>query len=396
MAGRLVELPEGELVVDCTAEGVVFVEADADTGLEELGQPLLPPYPCVEEHLCDPGDTQVVVGKPLVFLQVTRLKHEAFVLGLHICHSLCDGFGVFKFIKALCDIASGETAPAVIPLWGRELFTSSLAPRITRTHLPYEPLAGATAAADVDVVQSTPPQDMVGRYFFGPAEISALRSHLIPVPSQQQLSRGPVPAATTTRPTTAFELLAAATWKCRTAALGYAPDERVRLMFTCNSRRSWKRDPPVPEGFYGCAVVLTVAETTAGDLRGVPLGGAVELVRRAKFDVCDEYVRSTADLLAARRWPPFVVDRTYVVSDITAVGEEKLDFGWAKRAGGGVPLAGDALSKLVSYFMRCKNAQGEDCVAVPMYLPRSAMDRFAQEISALLPGRSLSSLNTVS
>lgn len=70
IAGRLTELPEGRLVVDCTAEGVVFVEADADVGLEELGKPLLPPYPCVDEFLCDPGDTKMVVGKPLFFLQV--------------------------------------------------------------------------------------------------------------------------------------------------------------------------------------------------------------------------------------------------------------------------------------------------------------------------------------
>lgn len=70
IAGRLRELPQGKLVVDCTVEGVVFVEAYADVRLEELGKPLLLPYPCVEEFLCDPGDTKVVVGKPLLFLQV--------------------------------------------------------------------------------------------------------------------------------------------------------------------------------------------------------------------------------------------------------------------------------------------------------------------------------------
>lgn len=70
VAGRLREIAGGKLVVDCTAEGVAFVEADADVRLEELGEPLLPPFPCVEELLCDAGDIGVVVGKPIVFLQV--------------------------------------------------------------------------------------------------------------------------------------------------------------------------------------------------------------------------------------------------------------------------------------------------------------------------------------
>nr|CAB3495041.1 unnamed protein product [Digitaria exilis] len=54
VAGRLREEAGGKLVVDCTAEGVAFVEADADVRLEDFGEPLLPPYPCVEELLCDP------------------------------------------------------------------------------------------------------------------------------------------------------------------------------------------------------------------------------------------------------------------------------------------------------------------------------------------------------
>ena len=72
MAGRLRKLPDGgnRLVVDCTSEGVSFVEAVTDVRLEDLGVPLVPPYPCVEEFLADAGDTRDVVGKPLLFLQV--------------------------------------------------------------------------------------------------------------------------------------------------------------------------------------------------------------------------------------------------------------------------------------------------------------------------------------
>ncbi|KAF0922607.1 hypothetical protein E2562_001016 [Oryza meyeriana var. granulata] len=72
IAGRLRELPNGKLAVECTREGVVFVEADADVGMEELGdgEPPMPPFPRAEEFLCDVGDAGVVIGKPLFFMQI--------------------------------------------------------------------------------------------------------------------------------------------------------------------------------------------------------------------------------------------------------------------------------------------------------------------------------------
>ncbi|KAI4989158.1 hypothetical protein ZWY2020_036475 [Hordeum vulgare] len=125
MAGRLRKLPDGnKLVVDCTGEGVMFVEATADVRLEDLGQPLVPPYPCVEEFLGDAGDTRVVVGKPLLFLQVTQLKCGGFVIGLHMCHCIADGFGILQFIKSIADFACGELVPTTLPVWKRDTFTT--------------------------------------------------------------------------------------------------------------------------------------------------------------------------------------------------------------------------------------------------------------------------------
>ena len=73
VAGRLREEAGGKLVVDCTAEGVVFVDADADVRLQDFGEPLLPPYPCLDQLLCDPGDVKAVIGRPLLFMQVPVL-----------------------------------------------------------------------------------------------------------------------------------------------------------------------------------------------------------------------------------------------------------------------------------------------------------------------------------
>ncbi|OQU91993.1 hypothetical protein SORBI_3001G271600 [Sorghum bicolor] len=325
IAGRLREAAGGKLVVDCTAQGVVFVEADADVRLEELGKPLLPPYPCVEELLCDAGETRAVIGKPLVLMQVTRLKCGGFVIGFHMCHTIADGFDYDNNNKS------------------------------------------------DDVMLSTPMDNMVVQYFlFGPREIATLRGHL----------RGYQLAATSA---TSFELLTAVMWRCRTTALGYQSDQRVRLMVTMNARGKWNQHTLIPRGYYGNAHVSPIAEATAGELCGQPLADTVELVRKTKLSVTKERMESMVDTIAStRQWPPPTMDRIYEVSDTKWIATNATQFGWAELVGGGIPLAGDLTSKLGSDHMSCKNQDGEHSTIVSMLLPKPAMEKFSGELSVWL------------
>ncbi|EAY77933.1 hypothetical protein OsI_32974 [Oryza sativa Indica Group] len=390
VAGRLREVADGggagnRLVVDCTAEGVVFVEADADVRLEDFGQPLLPPYPCVGELLCDAGDTRAVVGKPLLLMQVTQLKCGGFVLGFHICHNIADGFGMAQLIMAIADLARGEPAPTILPVWRRDLLTAARLGGGAVARTPFASAAAASAsasspslqngarraAAAADAMLSTPPDRMVVEYFlFGPREVSYLRGQL------------PAHLADST---TVFELLTAVMWRCRTAALGYGPDLRVRLMITMNARGRWNTHTPLPRGFYGNAHVSPVAEAAAGDLLGRPLADTVELVRRTKRGMTRERMSAMVETVARlREWPPSSMDRVYEVSDIKWTTVNLLKFGWAEFAGGGIPLAGDLTSKLGSDHTRCKNSAGEVSTVVSMLLPRVAMARFKKEMAVLL------------
>uniref|UniRef100_A0A0E0LJS9 Uncharacterized protein n=1 Tax=Oryza punctata TaxID=4537 RepID=A0A0E0LJS9_ORYPU len=375
VAGRLRALVPGanKLAVDCTAEGVVFVEATADVRLEELGEPLLPPYPCVEEFLGDAGDTRAILDKPLLFLQVTQLKCGGFVIGLHMCHCIFDAFGLLQFIKTIAGFAGGEPIPSTMPVWGREsFFTARTPPSFTHVYPAYKPILDdfddSSTGAD-DVMLTTPPETMVMKYFsFGPKEISVLRS-LIP--------------AHLIKSTTAFELLTAVMWRCRTLALGYEPDQRVRLMFTLNLRGRWNRDAAVPRGYYGNAHFSPMVTATVDELTRQPLADTVEFMCRAKADTTRECMESMVDLLASwRERPAFAMDRTYEVSDTKWVGGGgALHCGVAEMVGGGTPFAGDLTSKLISYHMKCKNENGEDSIVVSMLLPEPAMERFTKEMS---------------
>lgn len=183
---------------------------------------------------------------------------------------------------------------------------------------------------------------------------------------------------------TDFELLAAVLWRCRTAALFYAPHRQVCLYLPSNARgRRMRRrhGVHVPEGYYGNALAYTIVHASAGELCGGTLGHTVELVCEAKLRMTEVYVRSTVDLLASlrQRGRALVFDGVFVVSDATRlVGE--LDFG---RAGEWVG-AGVAQPMRATFLVRCRDADGEDAVAASMLLPPPAMDKFAEEIAQVL------------
>jgi hypothetical protein len=69
-AGRLREGQNRKLMVECTGEGILFIEADADVTLEQFGDALQPPFPCLEELIFDVPGSSGVLNCPLLLIQV--------------------------------------------------------------------------------------------------------------------------------------------------------------------------------------------------------------------------------------------------------------------------------------------------------------------------------------
>ena len=353
IAGRLRELPGRMLAVDCTGEGVSFVEADADVALDEFGDTLCPPVPCAGQLLCLPeSNSAVVVDRPLLYVQVTRLRCGGFVFGIQVCHNLVDAPGVTQFLQAVGELASGMEAPSVRPVWARELLDARDPPCPNYQHPEYE------LAADAANDRLRPGGELVHRAFlFGPEELSSLRDQL-PPRMRSRCSR--------------FLLLSAFAWRCRTAALGYEPGDEVRFMFVVNARG--KRGCPLPEGFYGNALTFGVARTTAGELCSGPLGRAVELIVAAKARVAAaDYAQSVADALVLRGRPRFTTAWTYLVTDLTKANLHNVDLGW------GLPVYGGPATTTLATFHIPAAAGG---ITVPMCLPPRAMERFAANVRA--------------
>jgi hypothetical protein len=200
-------------------------------------------------------------------------------------------------------------------------------------------------------------------FTFSAAHVTAIKKHLPPHLRD---------TATT------FEALTAFLWRARATALEIVPGEDVQLVIIANFRGF--PELALPAGYYGNACVPANARATAAALRDGSIGDAVALVRQAKAAVTAEYVRSTLDVLVLRGRPCLALQNNmFVVSDNRHAGFHRVDFGW------GEPVYGGPADTIfgVGFLVAVKDRDGQDAVAVPIVLPRPAMERFAAEVGKL-------------
>lgn len=70
LAGRLVEGRNNKIFVDCTGEGILFIEASADISLDQLGDTILSPYQYLDKILYNVPGSEGIIGCPLLCIQV--------------------------------------------------------------------------------------------------------------------------------------------------------------------------------------------------------------------------------------------------------------------------------------------------------------------------------------
>ncbi|KAL0393802.1 UNVERIFIED_CONTAM: Methanol O-anthraniloyltransferase [Sesamum latifolium] len=277
-AGRLIEGPDNKFMVDCTAEGVVFVEADASVGIDQLGDTVQPPCPYPELLMSDVPGSDGMLGCPLMLVQVTRFKCGGFVLAIRFNHVISDALGSLQFVTAMSEMAKGAPTPSILPVWKRELLTARHPLHVTHTHPEYE-VEGKSI-----IPSSLNDKNLVRRTFsFGPKEIKAIRKNL------------PAEVHSASR----FDLITACLWRSHTRAIQFDPDDDVRIMCMVNVRS--KNCLDLPSGYYGNAIICPAKVSKAKILCESPLSYAIKLVKEARRQATSDYSRSTIDFIATKK-----------------------------------------------------------------------------------------------
>ncbi|XP_022944042.1 benzyl alcohol O-benzoyltransferase-like [Cucurbita moschata] len=222
-------------------------------------------------------------------------------------------------------------------------------PRVTCHHREYDQVVVAEG-------NLMPIDNMAHRFiFFSPLQISAL----------------PHTLSIHLRHCSSFELIAAYVWCLRTIALQLSPEEEVRFLCPMNLR---SKINSLPIGYYGNAFVFSAELITAAKLCGNPLGYAVELIRKTKTKMTNDYVKSVVDLMIIKERPHYNEAGSFIISDITRIGFEEVDFGWGKTIFGGLTIGGLGTTPgTISFCIPFMNKNGEKGIMEPLCLRQSFM-----------------------
>ncbi|CAL9188575.1 myricetin 3-O-glucosyl 1,2-rhamnoside 6'-O-caffeoyltransferase AT1-like [Musa acuminata AAA Group] len=296
VAGRIVEPIPGEAEVDCTGNGVWFVEASVDCSLEDvnnLERPLLLP----RKDLIPYAPPDVIEGDLTFMLQVTEFRCGGFAVGIRFNHAVFDGVGAAQFLKAVADVARGHARPVVEPVWCRETIPSP--PKMSQRHAASSPAAFHFQTSVFDISSD---------------RINAAKNQFLRETGQK---------------CSTFDVVTAMLWQCRTRAISLDPHADLDLGFAANTRHLLRG--LLPEvGFYGNCVYPMGIKANAGTIAASSLVEVILLIRDAKDSLSAKFSEC---MMGGSAENPYTVPPGYgtmAVSDWSRVGFSEVNYGWGE------------------------------------------------------------------
>ncbi|CAN6348131.1 unnamed protein product [Urochloa humidicola] len=304
-AGRISSGPDDDgFNIRCTGEGLEFVAASVDCGLEEA------------KIFDDSTDTKTLldelavyypvgsygsVDDPLLSVQVTEFSCGGLVLGVTWSHAISDGFGIAHFLAAVGELARGSSSPSVVPARWDDAVSELL--------LPFNAIGHAMLVCP----ESSPDMELTVPFYV--TVPSALISH-VKDESRRRCCSGDG------RPCSTFEAVVAILWRCHVRATMSSPETPVYLTSVVNMRRH----VGAKDGYYGnCAVSKLLGAATSG---AVASADFVDLVRMfsCAMDQLPEKLKAKEDDQLAMRGLRSRYDVLHVTS-WRNIGFEQVDFG---------------------------------------------------------------------
>ncbi|XP_030470953.1 shikimate O-hydroxycinnamoyltransferase-like [Syzygium oleosum] len=277
MAGRLRRDEDGRIEIDCNAEGVLFVEAETNSVVDDFGDFA----PTLELRKLIPvvDYSAGLSSYPLLVLQVTYFKCGGVSLGVGMQHHTADGFSGLHFVNTWSDMARGLdlTSP---PFIDRTLLRARDPPQPQFKHIEYQ----APPALKALPSQTTK----------SGAESTAIAIFKM---TRDQLNKlkGKSKEDGNTVNYSSYEMLAGHVWRCACQARELADDQESKLYIATDGRS--RLNPPVPSGYFGNVIFTTTPLAVAGDLQSKPTWYAASRIHDALGRMDNDYLRSALDYL---------------------------------------------------------------------------------------------------
>ncbi|KAJ9141176.1 hypothetical protein P3X46_031745 [Hevea brasiliensis] len=321
VAGRLRKHDNGKTEINCNGEGVLFIEAQANSAMVDINdftpsQQLWQLIPVVEY-------SNGISSYPLLLLQVTKFACGGVSLGIGWHHILADGVGFTNFMIAWGNIVRGLPI-GIPPSFDRTILSHRVPPTPTIHHHEY----GSPPTLNSSSITTHNPQ-----YQSASKSNNSLKILKI-TPAQIKILKVAISKYTT------FEILTGHIWRCVSEARGL-PSKQATMVYISVEGRS-RLCPPAPRGYFGNAVFHTTTTALAGELISEPLVKTVKRIHEAIKRVDDEYIRSAIDNLEEQMiWdnPPSVMKDPQstcrspslkIVSWLSMPFYDAADFGWGR------------------------------------------------------------------
>ncbi|KAI3898822.1 hypothetical protein MKW92_023385 [Papaver armeniacum] len=276
IAGRLKrnESDKGRAEIDCNGEGVIFIEAETDSFIKDLGEftpneQLMPLIPNLDSY-------DDISSYPPLLVQVTHFKCGGVCLSITISHTVVDGVTGINFINAWSDLCRGVEDIKYIPFFDRTLLRARDPPIVSFPHIEHKP-------PSMNIHSSSPlsnPKIAIAKLNISTMQANQLKS---------KCNKDEFRFST-------YEVLAGHLWRCSCKARELKDDQEtmISIPLDCRSRLS----PRLPDGYFGNAIFDLTPRATAGDIISKPLSYAVNIIHEMiTTSGNNEYFRSALDFL---------------------------------------------------------------------------------------------------
>ncbi|CAL1404114.1 unnamed protein product [Linum trigynum] len=288
LAGRLEPVGGGRFDLDCNGLGVRFIEAEArTTSLDELGG---------DEDLSSCTDFQPLIPEvdytrpfgewPLLLVQVTKFRCGGIGLGFNISHAVVDGLSALHFFNEWARVARGKGI-GMVPFLDRKVLRAGQ-PAVSR-HPRFDPAEFQRPPVLLPEAGCSNNKGNKPHYETKVAKLKMTKTKV------QMLKDMANETTFDHRPYSTYETLTAHIWRCACKARKLKPEQLTSVGVCVDSRR--RMNPPLPNAYFGNAVLDIKAVSRSADLITKPLGYAAGKIRRAVEKADGEFLTSAIDYL---------------------------------------------------------------------------------------------------